>query len=300
MAYIWTHNGLRIRDSDVRNSNYRLVTNVSDDFNEIIALIFQNIDGGLLVIYNTTFSDGGEYECIIKSAVGEIASKSYVVIEGPPRAPGNIFSIHYCLNYSIPLYLGGLQVTNILKTSVTLQWIDGAANGRRITSYTLSGRTNWNDTWVNIAQGLYPKEIDRYIGRKQATVENVLTPWATYEFRVAAWNELGMGPPSAPSPRHSTTSDKPYNAPRNVGGGGGKIGDLTITWTPLRSEEQNGPGIHYKIFWKRKNHDTDFSTLILKEYGNTGNAVVHIEKEYFYTQYIVKVQVIFMQILYWQ
>lgn len=51
-----------------------------------------------------------------------------------------------------------------------------------------------------------------------------------YEFKVVAINSLGPGTDSKPSPLYSTDSDKPYIAPRNIGGGGGKIGDLTITW----------------------------------------------------------------------
>lgn len=184
-----------------------------------------------------------------------------------------------------------MQIVGIEKTSVTLQWVDGSPNGRPVTSYTLSGRTNWNSTWITIYHGLVAREINRYTGRKQASVEDKLTPWSIYEFRISAWNQLGKGLPSAPSPRHATPPDKPYYAPRNVGGGGGKIGDLTITWTPLRPEEQNGPGIHYKIFFKRKDYDSEFSTMVLKEFGNTGVAVVNIKKEYFYMQYIVKVQV---------
>lgn len=134
-------------------------------------------------------------------------------------------------------------------------------------------------------------EIDRYTGRKEATIDNVLIPWSVYEFRVSATNELGTGVPSAPSPQHATLTDKPYRAPANIGGGGGKIGDLTITWTPLRSEEQNGLGIHYKIFWRRSKHDTEFQSLVLKEYGNTGMSVVHISQKFYYTDYDVMVQV---------
>lgn len=74
------------------------------------------------------------------------------------------------------------------------------------------------------------KEIDRYNGRKEASLENVLFPWSKYEFRVAAANILGYGPFSAPSPQYSTLPDKPRRAPLNIGGGGGKIGDLTVTW----------------------------------------------------------------------
>lgn len=136
-------------------------------------------------------------------------------------------------------------------------------------------------------------EVDRYTGRKEANIDNILTPWSIYEFRVNAWNELGMGFPSAPSPRHSTPPDRPYVPPSDINGGGGKIGDLTITWTPLKPEEQNGAGIHYKIFWKQKEHETEFQTLVLKEYGNIGRAVVYISLDYYYTEYIVKVQVSF-------
>lgn len=77
---------------------------------------------------------------------------------------------------------------------------------------------------------------------------------------------------------------------RSILGGGGKIGDLTITWDPLKSEEQNGQGIYYKIYWKRKEFETEFQSQALKSFGNVGMAVVHIPIEFYYTQYIVKVQ----------
>ncbi|XP_063219696.1 contactin isoform X2 [Bacillus rossius redtenbacheri] len=255
VAYIWTHNGLRIKDTDSMRTRV-------------------NIDGGVLDIYNTTLAEAGDYECIVKSAVGRISSKTSLIVEGPPGPPG------------------GVQVISVVKTSATIQWTDGASNGRPITKYLVHGRTNWNNTWIVLVENVFAREVNRYNGRKETVLENSLSPWSSYEFRVAASNDLGYGPPSSPSPVYSTPPDRPYKAPANIGGGGGKIGDLTITWQPLKPQDQNGPGIHYKIFWRRKDNEIEFKTLVLKEYGNIGLFVVHIQHEFYYTKYDVKVQAI--------
>lgn len=86
-----------------------------------------------------------------------------------------------------------------------------------------------------VAENIEAVEVDRYNHRKNSEIQN-LTPWCGYEFSVAAINDLGMSPLSIPSPMFRTQNDVPYIAPKNVGGGGGKIGDLTITWDPLVPE----------------------------------------------------------------
>lgn len=255
-AYFWNHNGIRIKDASDYYADKRI-----------------KMDGGELTIYNVSLSDVGDYECVVKSAIGRISSHTQLRIEGPPGPPG------------------GLQVLNIQRSAVTLEWTDSNSNGRPITGYIITGRTNWNATWIVISDSV-PNviEVDRYNGRKRATVNANLLPWSVYEFRVQAVNYLGTGKPSAPSPQFSTLPDKPYNAPSNVGGGGGKIGDLTITWNPLPQSLQNGPGVHYKIFWRRNGTEVEFQSLLLKEYGNIGMHVVHVSLTYFFTPYDVKVQ----------
>ncbi|XP_017890877.1 contactin [Ceratina calcarata] len=254
VAYVWKHNGLILRDEDLKN-NDRL-----------------RIDKEELRIINATSAESGEYECIVKSAVGEISSRTIVVVEGPPGPPG------------------GVQVVNIVKTSTTLRWTDGALNGRLITMYTVFARTNWNGTWFTLIENITALEVDRYTSRKEAYLENVLNPYTTYEFAVSAFNELGYSVPSAPSPQYSTPSDRPSRYPRNIGGGGGKIGDLTVTWDPLPPSEQNGPGIFYKVYWRLKNQETEFQSQSLKEFGNIGQFVVQIPQKNYYTEYEVKVQ----------
>lgn len=55
-----------------------------------------------------------------------------------------------------------MQVVDIKKTSATIQWTDGAPNGQPIYVYIVSGRTIFNDTWLNITRGLYfkPKKFN--------------------------------------------------------------------------------------------------------------------------------------------
>lgn len=74
-----------------------------------------------------------------------------------------------------------------------------------------------------------------FTGRRRDTdivttvVEN-LSPWNTYQCRVKAVNVLGESPASVPSASFFTLMAKPIVPPKNVSGGGGKIGDLKITW----------------------------------------------------------------------
>lgn len=257
VAFLWAHNGRIIRpyEDDIFSNNSRFVINYNN-----------------LEVHNLTLLDGGEYECIVKSAVNRISSKTNVFIQGPPGAPGAI------------------KVIDIKKTDAVLEWIDGNDNGRRILFYNILGRTNWNKTWVNISVNVTAQEIDRYNGRKRAIVSN-LTPGCGYEFSVVAVNDLGSGIPSLQSPVYNTQKDKPYISPRNVGGGGGKIGDLTITWDPLRPEEQNSIDIHYKVFYRLLGQ-REWASEILKRQGNVGRAVLHIPSDKYYMQFEVKVQAI--------
>lgn len=259
VAFVWTFNGevINPHEEDFRNERIEI------NYNE-------------LTITNTSLLDSGFYECIAKSAVNQIFSRSQVIVLGPPGMSG------------------GVKVIDIKKNEATLEWIDGALNGGTILYYNILARTNWNKTWHVVGENTQAQEIDRYNGRKRAEVEG-LSPYCSYEFAVAAVNSLGTGPQSLPSPSHNTLHDKPYTAPKNVIGGGGKIGDLIITWDTLPPMEQNAPGIHYKVYYRLhgKAGDSEWAGKILKAEGNVGKAVIHFEKDNnYYTQYDVKVQAI--------
>lgn len=58
----------------------------------------------------------------------------------------------------------------------------------------------------------------------------------------------------------------------------------------MKGAEQGGPGIYYKVFWRRKGAEIEFQSQVLKGLGNIGTAVVPVQLEYYYTEYEVQVQ----------
>ena len=236
---------------------------------------------GFLVINNITYAEAGKYECVVNTAVGKIYSTSEVIVHGPPGPPG------------------GVSAVELTSSSGTIIWTDGAIYGRQITSYRIEGRTDHNRTWVILADYAIAEDIKhlgdrtKIHGRRQYVLKNKLSPFAAYQFRIAAYNELGMGEYSDASPQYNTQPGPPYKPPNNVRGGGGRTGDLTIIWDPLPRQEQNAPNIYYRVYYRRTGVDEerDFQQRTLQKLGNVGLYVVGIQRKYFYTTHEVKVQV---------
>ena len=107
-------------------------------------------------------------------------------------------------------------------------WTDGAIYGRQISTYRVEGRTDHDPTWTVLADRAVADEIEhlggraKIHGRRQLVLRNRLSPYAAYQFRVAAYNELGMGAYSDASPQYNTLPDRPTRAPDNIRGGGGR------------------------------------------------------------------------------
>jgi hypothetical protein len=193
------------------------------------------LEPGFLRLNNITLSEAGEYVCTVKTSVGKNFARTRLQVYGPPAAPGAVLA------------------EELTATSAKIHWSDGSDNGRRIWAYMIEGRTNHNSTWIPIANitDYYNQYVtSRESGRKITQLKEVLSPWSSYEFRVSAINDLGLGPPSDPSPQYNTDKAVPFKAPANVGGGGGKAGTLTITWDPLPPQDWNAPEVWYRIYYK--------------------------------------------------
>jgi len=235
---------------------------------------------GYMKIMNITYAEAGKYECGVHTALGSIYATSEIIIHGVPGPPG------------------GVTAHDLQSTDGTIIWTDGTIYGRPIDNYRIEGRTNHDQTWVVLADRVTAEDYKQNfratnIGRRQYKLMGQLTPFAAYSFRVAAYNEIGLGEYSEPSPSYNTRPGPPDRAPTNIRGGGGRTGDLTVMWDPLPRQHHNAPGIYYRVYYRRVGveKEIDFQQKTLESLGNTNLYVVRIQRKYFYTQYEVKVQV---------
>ena len=131
-------------------------------------------------------------------------------------------------------------------------------------------------------------------GRRQFRLENKLTPWSAYSFRVAAYNGLGLGQWSEPSPSYNTRPGRPLKSVTNIRTGeGGKTGDLLVKWDPLAREDQNAPGVYYKLYYKKKDEISYkiTKTKEMRRLGNVGLYTVRVDLKDYWTPFVVKIQV---------
>ena len=235
---------------------------------------------GYMTINNITIAESGTYECAVETVVGAIFATTEVLVHAAPGPPG------------------GVTTVKLTAKSGTVEWTDGAFYGSRTTLYRIEGRTDHNQTWTVLADRVEGVELEvgarsRVDGRRQYRIEGKLSPWSAYSFRVAGYNELGLGEWSEPSGQYNTRPDKPYKSVQNLRSDGGRTGDLTIRWDPLPKEHQNAPGVYYRIYYRRVGVDkeNDFQQKTLKSLGNIDMYVIRVPRSYYYTTYEVKVQV---------
>ena len=241
----------------------------------------RGLQDGYMNIQDITIAEAGKYECAVETAVGTIYATSEVIVHAPPGPPG------------------GVTAVKMGSTSGTVSWTDGAFYGLRINNYRIEGRTDHNQTWRTLVDGVEGQEIDyqggraRIDGRRQFHLEELLTPWAAYSFRIAAYNQLGLGEWSEASPQYNTKPGPPNTDVENIRSDGGKTGDLTIRWDPIPREFQNAPGIYYRLYYKRVGVDEerDFQQKTLQDLGNIEMYVIRIQRQYYFTEYQIKIQV---------
>ncbi|XP_030325485.1 neuronal cell adhesion molecule isoform X24 [Calypte anna] len=190
-----------------------------------------------LTIMNVTDKDDGTYTCIVNTTLDSVSASAVLTVVARPNPPFD------------------LELTGQLERSIELSWIPGDENNSPITSFV-----------IEYEDGLHEPGVWHYqteVPGTQTTVQLKLSPYVNYSFRVIAVNEIGRSQPSEPSEQYLTKSASPDENPSNVQGIGSEPDNLVITWESLKGFQSNGPGLQYKVSWRQKDVDDEWTSVIV-------------------------------------
>ncbi|XP_064278503.1 neuronal cell adhesion molecule isoform X17 [Passer domesticus] len=190
-----------------------------------------------LTIMNVTDKDDGTYTCIVNTTLDSVSASAVLTVVARPNPPFD------------------LELTGQLERSIDLSWIPGDENNSPITSFVIE----YEDALHEPGVWHYQTEVPG----TQTTVQLKLSPYVNYSFRVIAVNKIGRSQPSEPSEQYLTKSASPDENPANVQGIGSEPDNLVITWEPLKGFQSNGPGLQYKVSWRQKDVDDEWTSVIV-------------------------------------
>ncbi|XP_026085014.1 neuronal cell adhesion molecule-like isoform X9 [Carassius auratus] len=200
-----------------------------------------------LTIHDVREDDEGNYTCIRNTTLDQdSASAMLTVVEATPTPP---------IIMDQPDPPTDLELTDQRERSVQLTWTPGDENNSPIQSFLIQYEDSLHEpeVWVNMTE----------VSGTSTTAHLELSPYVYYSFRVLALNDVGLSEPSAPSRQYRTNPARPDINPSDVKIIGTSPDSMTITWRELTGLESNGPGLQYKVSWRQKDLDQQWTSLTL-------------------------------------
>ncbi|XP_076578915.1 neuronal cell adhesion molecule a isoform X3 [Chaetodon auriga] len=202
------------------------------------------VDIDTLTIKDVTDGDEGTYTCIMNTTLDQdSASAMLTVIEATPTP---------AIVYEKPDPPSDLELTDQTERSVRLTWIPGDEHNSPTQKFLIQYEDVLHQpgVWINLTE----------VAGTGTTAQLNLSPYVYYSFRVLALNHVGYSQPSQSSSQYRTNPAAPDENPSDVQGAGTEPGNLVISWTPLTGFQSNGPGLEYKVQWRQKDVDEDWSS----------------------------------------
>ncbi|XP_059182100.1 neuronal cell adhesion molecule a isoform X4 [Centropristis striata] len=202
------------------------------------------VDTDSLTIKDVTDGDEGTYTCIMNTTLDQdSASAMLTVVEATPTP---------AIVYEVPDPPTDLELTDQTERSVQLTWIPGDEHNSPTEKFLIQYEDLLHQpgVWINLTD----------VTGTSTTAQLNLSPYVYYTFRVLSMNRVGYSEPSQPSSQYRTNPAAPDENPSSVQGVGEKPDNLVITWTPLTGFQANGPGLEYKVQWRQKDVDEDWSS----------------------------------------
>ncbi|XP_065740516.1 neuronal cell adhesion molecule isoform X20 [Phocoena phocoena] len=197
------------------------------------------VDEDRLVVADVNDDDGGTYTCVANTTLDNVSASAVLSVVDVPNPPFD------------------LELTDQLDRSVQLSWTPGDDNNSPITKFIIEYEDAMHEP------GLWHHQTE--VPGAQTTAQLKLSPYVNYSFRVMAVNSLGRSLPSEASEQYLTKAAEPDKNPTAVEGLGSEPDNLVITWKPLNGFESNGPGLQYKVSWRQKDGDDEWTSMVVAD-----------------------------------
>ncbi|XP_072865368.1 neuronal cell adhesion molecule isoform X12 [Chlorocebus sabaeus] len=227
------------------------------------------VDKDHLVIADVSDNDSGTYTCVANTTLDSVSASAVLSVVAPTPTPAPV--------YDVPNPPFDLELTDQLDKSVQLSWTPGDDNNSPITKFIIE----YEDTMHE--PGLWHHQTE--VSGTQTTAQLKLSPYVNYSFRVMAVNSIGKSLPSEASEQYLTKPSEPDKNPTAVEGLGSEPDNLVITWKPLNGFESNGPGLQYKVSWRQKDGDDEWTSVVV---ANVSKYIVSGTPTF--VPYLIKVQ----------
>ncbi|XP_041652036.1 neuronal cell adhesion molecule-like isoform X7 [Cheilinus undulatus] len=203
------------------------------------------VDSDSLTITEVTENDAGVYTCIMNTTLDHDSASAELTVVEQPDPPTD------------------LELTDQKKRSVQLTWTPGEEHNSPTQKFLIQYEDSLHHRghWHNLTE----------VPGAKTTAHLKLSPYAHYTFRVLALNAVGFSLPSLPSRLYKTEPAAPDENPTGVQGFGTEHDNLVISWKPLTGLQSNGPGLHYRVMWRQKSVNSEWSTATV---ANTSKFVV--------------------------
>ncbi|XP_060013313.1 neuronal cell adhesion molecule isoform X18 [Lagenorhynchus albirostris] len=207
------------------------------------------VDKDHLVVADVNDDDGGTYTCVANTTLDNVSASAVLSVVAPTPTPAPI--------YDVPNPPFDLELTDQLDRSVQLSWTPGDDNNSPISKFIIEYEDAMHEP------GLWHHQTE--VPGAQTTAQLKLSPYVNYSFRVMAVNSLGRSLPSEASEQYLTKAAEPDKNPTAVEGLGSEPDNLVITWKPLNGFESNGPGLQYKVSWRQKDGDDEWTSMVVAD-----------------------------------
>ncbi|XP_059134926.1 neuronal cell adhesion molecule isoform X33 [Peromyscus eremicus] len=218
-----------------------------------------SVDKDHLVVTDVSDDDGGMYTCAANTTLDSVSASAVLRVVDVPNPPFD------------------LELTNQLDKSVQLTWTPGDDNNSPITKFIIEYEDAMHEA------GIWHHQAE--VSGTQTTAQLTLSPYVNYSFRVMAENSIGRSVPSEASEQYLTKAAEPDQNPMTVEGLGTEPDNLVITWKPLNGFESNGPGLQYKVSWRQKDGDDEWTSVVV---ANVSKYIVSGTPTF--VPYLIKVQ----------